>query len=63
MERYQNLLGLIKTHARTEHTKGRSSDAAAASLKLPKSLGDISYFRNGFHEIAMDTWFRKLGKT
>jgi len=39
-----------------------SSDAAAKEFKLPLSLGDYSYFRKRFHEIAMDAWYRELSK-
>jgi len=57
-----NLLEEIEKHARTAYTKGDSSDAAAQSFKLPNSLQHYKYFRNGFHEIAMDAWQRELQK-
>ena len=59
---YSNLLAEIQHHARVSKEKGVSSDAAAKEFKLPSSLGDYSYFRNGFHEIAMDAWYRELAK-
>ena len=61
-ESYRNLLSEIEQHARVNQGKGVDSDQAAKEFKLPSSLGDYSYFRSGFHEIAMEAWYRELAK-
>ena len=60
MQKYQILLEEIEKHARASHQKGISSDAAAKAFQLPQSVGNYEYFRAGFHEIAMDAWYREL---
>ena len=59
---YQNLLLEIGDHARASQEKGMSSDQAAEEFKLPASLGDYRYFRDGFHEIAMEAWYREINE-
>ena len=54
------LMDEIEAHARGAFEKGDSSDEAAASFKVSESAGDWSYFRQGFHEIAMEAWYREL---
>ena len=36
------------------------ADIAAKNFALPESLGDWQYFREGFHEIALNAWYREL---
>ncbi|MGZ0709894.1 MBL fold metallo-hydrolase [Coraliomargarita sp. W4R53] len=57
---YSKLLSEIEQHARLSLKKGITSDQAAQEFKLPASLGAYSYFRNGFHEMAMDAWYREI---
>lgn len=59
---YRNLLSEIENHARVSQKRGLSSDQAAKEFKLPTSIGDYRYFRNGFHEIAMEAWYREIAK-
>ncbi|MBK1856571.1 MBL fold metallo-hydrolase [Verrucomicrobiaceae bacterium 5K15] len=59
---YRHLLAEIEKHARASREKGISSDRAAKDFHLPESLGDYRYFRNGFHEMAMDAWYRELAQ-
>ena len=47
-------------YTREQHAKGNSANSAAQTFSLPQSLGDWNYFRAGFHEIAMDAWYREL---
>ena len=60
IKKYQILLDEIQTHARTEFGKGTIAVDAAHLFKLPKSVGDFNYFRDGFHEIAMRAWYKEL---
>jgi len=60
IKKYRILLEEIQSHARTEFDKGTDADGAAHSFKLPKSVGDFHYFREGFHEIAMRAWYKEL---
>ena len=57
---YRGLLSEIANHAKVSQAKGVSSEQAAKGFKLPASLGDYHYFREGFHEIAMEAWYREL---
>ena len=59
-ELFSNLHNEIERYAREQHAKGNSADNAAKTFSLPQSLGDWQYFRAGFHEIAMDAWYREL---
>lgn len=59
---YRNLLSEIERHARISQEKGITSDQAAKEFILPTSLGDYRYFRNGFHEIAMEAWYREIAQ-
>ena len=59
-EVFSNLHSEIERYAREQHAKGNSADRAAKTFSLPQSLGDWQYFRAGFHEIAMDAWYREL---
>lgn len=61
-ESYRNLLSEVEKHARASREKGMTSDAAAKEFRLPSVLGDYSYFRNGFHEVAMEAWYQELSK-
>lgn len=61
LRKYQILLAEIKAHAADARDKGQTSEAAAAAFKLSDAIGDLSYFRAGFHEIAMAAWYRELG--
>ena len=60
MQKFGILLGEVEEHARRSHDKGISVDAAAKALKLSEKLAGIKYFRPGFHDIAMDTWYKAL---
>ena len=60
MKRYQVLLDEIESHARSNFERGVEEAAAAGAFALPSSIGDLRYFRNGFHEIAMSAWYREL---
>lgn len=62
LQTYRQLLQEIGNHATLNHRKGVPSDQAAQNFRLPASLGDWSYFRDGFHEIAMETWYRQLSQ-
>jgi len=57
---YYNLLLEVERYARASNEKGISADQAAKEFSLPASLGDYRYFRNGFHEIAIEAWDREL---
>ena len=59
-ELFSNLHNEIERYAREQHAKGNSANNAAQTFSLPQSLGDWNYFRAGFHEIAMDAWYREL---
>jgi len=60
IKKYQVLLDEIEAHAREKFVDGVAEADAAKSLELPKSIGDLNYFRSGFHEIAMAAWYREL---
>ena len=60
MKRYQILLDEIEAHARSNFERGVEETAAAGAFTLPSSIGDLRYFRSGFHEIAMGAWYREL---
>ena len=60
MKRYQILLDEIESHARSKFERGVEEAAAADAFALPSSIGDLRYFRSGFHEIAMSAWYREL---
>ena len=57
---YVGLLDAVEDHARTSHKAGKSVEEAAKAFKLPDSIGPVKYFRDGFHEIAMDAWYKIL---
>ncbi len=57
---YKVLLDEIKAHAVSEFERGATEADAAQRFKLPTSIGDLSYFRSGFHELAMGAWYRQL---
>ena len=59
---YRSLLAEIEKHARESQAKGITSDQAAKDFHLPASLGDYRYFRDGFHEMAMEAWYREIAK-
>ncbi len=61
IKKHQILLDEIQAHARTEFNKGTKAVDAANSFKLPESVGDYHYFRDGFHEIAMRAWYKEFG--
>jgi len=60
IKKYQILLDEIQAHARVEFGKGTTAADAANLFKLPGSVGDFNYFRDGFHEIAMRAWYKEL---
>ena len=62
IQKYRILLSEIQSHARSEFTKGVTAIDAAKSFKVPNSVGDFHYFRDGFHEIAMRAWYKELGR-
>ncbi len=62
IKKHQILLDEIQTHARTEFDKGTKAVDAANLFKLPESVGDYHYFRDGFHEIAMRAWYKELSR-
>ncbi len=57
---YISLLDAVEDHARASHKAGKSIEAAAKELVLPESIGPVKYFRDGFHEIAMEAWYKIL---
>ncbi|MCH6259336.1 MBL fold metallo-hydrolase, partial [Puniceicoccaceae bacterium K14] len=59
---YSKLLLEIEEHARQSAEKGITSDQAAKEFTLSDSLGDYRYFRNGFHEMAMEAWYNDISK-
>ena len=62
IKKYRILLDEIQSHARLEFGKGATETEAAKSFKLPDSIGDFHYFRDGFHEIAMHAWYKELSR-
>lgn len=60
MKTYLVLLEEIEAHAKAQLAKGASAQEAARSLKISPSAGDWQYFRDGFHEVAMEAWYREL---
>ena len=56
------LLDAVEDHARASHQAGKSLEEAATDLVLPDSIGPVRYFRDGFHEIAMEAWYRILSE-
>ena len=62
LKKYQILLAEIRAHAEASHKKGITSEAAAEAFKLTEAVGEVSYFREGFHEIAMAGWYRELNR-
>ena len=54
---YVGLLDAVEDHARASHQAGKPLEEAAAELVIPDSIGPIRYFRDGFHEIAMEAWY------
>ena len=60
IKKYQILLGEIEAHARAKFDGGFTEADAVKAFRLPKSIGDLNYFRSGFHEIAMAAWYREL---
>ncbi len=57
---YIGLLDAVEDHARSSHKAGKSIEEAAAELRLPDSIGPVKYFRDGFHEISMEAWYKIL---
>lgn len=62
MTKFAGLMAEIEKSCRGSFAKGATVDEAAASIKIPDSLGQWQYFRDGFHLIAAETWFRALSK-
>lgn len=60
MQQFARLHDEVEVHARAEFAKGTSADEAAATFSLSEKAGDWEYFRAGFHEIAMQAWWREL---
>lgn len=57
---YEQLLAEIEQHALVSHKKGLGFKEAANRLTLSDTFGDLRYMRNGFHEIAMEAWYKEL---
>ena len=58
----QVLMDELEVFSREANLKGWTVDEAAARFKLTPAAGDWQYFREGFHEMAIDAWFRDLGE-
>ena len=60
IRQFAQLLEHIQDHARMAHAAGRRAEDAASSFEVPASLGQWKYFRDGFHQSAMNAWYREL---
>ncbi len=60
LNQFGGLLSHIESHARRFHGQGVGVEEATRRFVVPASLGRWSYFRDGFHQTAMQAWYREL---
>jgi glyoxylase-like metal-dependent hydrolase (beta-lactamase superfamily II) len=61
LDGYVAMLGEVERAARQAHGAGQTATEAAASYRLPTSLGEWYLFAPAFMERAFEAWYRELG--
>jgi glyoxylase-like metal-dependent hydrolase (beta-lactamase superfamily II) len=60
LQRYIAMLAEVERAARDAHQRGVSAVDAAATFRLPETLGEWTSFSRAFHQRAFEAWNREL---